>query len=137
MTDKKKQYDINFVKTQCKQYVLMLNRERDADIIAFLDRQTNRNAYLKQLIRKDKLTMRNEQLLQNYSPSMFKVCLSGKETNTFTITDRMRKKDFWLGLFQDAIEDLQMGCTINGKGEKNEVDYWKKQIRLLEEFEPK
>ena len=51
MNENKKRYDINYVKTQCKQYTLLLNKENDKDIIDFLESQTNRNGFLKQLIR--------------------------------------------------------------------------------------
>ena len=51
MKENKKRYDINYVKTQCKQYTLLLNKENDKDIIEFLESQTNRNGLLKALIR--------------------------------------------------------------------------------------
>lgn len=133
----KKDYDINYQKLNCRQFRFVLNKERDRDMIAFLEKQTNINGYLKELVRKEMKTMRNEQLLQNYAPSLFRLCLSGKETNTIRITDDMRTRDYWMNLFSDAIEDLKNGCTINGKGEKNDIAYWQKQIRLLDEFEPK
>lgn len=68
--------------------------------------------------------MRNTELLQNYSPANFRYDI-GKNGGT---------KDKWLKIFNDAIEDLNNGNYINGKGEKNEVYYWERQIRLLNEF---
>ena len=49
----KKRYDINYFKTNMKQMAFNLNKNTDADIIAFLETKENRNAYLKELIRKD------------------------------------------------------------------------------------
>lgn len=51
MKENKKRYDVNYVKTQCKQYTLLLSKEKDKDIIEFLESQTNRNGFLKALIR--------------------------------------------------------------------------------------
>lgn len=51
MNENKKRYDVNYVKTQCKQYTLLLSKEKDKDIIEFLESQTNRNGFLKALIR--------------------------------------------------------------------------------------
>ena len=50
---KKKEYDINYAKTKCKQYKLLLNNEKDKDIILYLNSIPNRNGYLKSLIRRD------------------------------------------------------------------------------------
>ena len=47
----KKDYDINYVKTRCKKYTLLLSLEKDKDIIEFLQKQPNRNGYFKDLIR--------------------------------------------------------------------------------------
>lgn len=47
----KKEYDIKYQKMNCKQYKLLLSKEKDKDIIEFLESQTNRNGFLKQLIR--------------------------------------------------------------------------------------
>lgn len=49
----KKTYDVNYIKTNCKQIVLMLNKNNDKDIIDFLSALSNKNGYLKELIRKD------------------------------------------------------------------------------------
>lgn len=81
--------------------------------------------------------MRNEQFLQNYSASQFRTALSGKETNTFTITEDMRNKLWWIDLFNTAIEDLKNGNYINGCAEKNSAGYWLVQLQLLFDFEPK
>lgn len=51
MNAKKRDYDVNFIKTKCKAYKLLLNKEKDSDIISFLESQTNVNGYLKSLIR--------------------------------------------------------------------------------------
>lgn len=47
----KKNYDVNYVKTKCKQYILLLNKVRDKDIIEYLDSLQNRNGTLKRLLR--------------------------------------------------------------------------------------
>ena len=49
----KKEYDIKYMKFNCKQFKLLLNNEKDKDIILFLESLPNRNAYLKSLIRRD------------------------------------------------------------------------------------
>lgn len=49
----KKDYDINYHRTKCKQIKLLLNREKDKDIISFLEQQTNVNGLLKRLIREE------------------------------------------------------------------------------------
>lgn len=51
MNENKKRYDVNYVKTNCKQFILLLNKEKDKDIIDFLESLPNRNGFLKQLIR--------------------------------------------------------------------------------------
>ena len=50
---RQKLYAIEYVKTKCKKITLMLGKETDKDIIEWLDKQGNKNAYLKDLIRKD------------------------------------------------------------------------------------
>lgn len=47
----KKEYDIEYIRTNCKQIKLLLNKEKDADIISYLEKQTNVNGHLKSLIR--------------------------------------------------------------------------------------
>ena len=47
----KKQYDINYNRMKCKQIKLLLNKEKDKDIILFLEKQNNVNGLLKSLIR--------------------------------------------------------------------------------------
>ena len=49
----KKEYDIKYIKTNCKQYKLLLHNEKDKDIIVYLDSLPNRNGYLKSLIRRE------------------------------------------------------------------------------------
>ena len=40
-----------YIKENVKRYVVLCNRKTDADMIAFLDAQPNRNAFIKSLIR--------------------------------------------------------------------------------------
>lgn len=49
----KKEYDIEYIRTNCKQIKLLLNKEKDADIISYLEKQTNVNGHLKSLIREE------------------------------------------------------------------------------------
>lgn len=49
----KKKYNKVYMKEKCKTINLLLNKNTDQDIIQFLDNVENRNAYLKNLIRKD------------------------------------------------------------------------------------
>lgn len=49
----KKDYDRKFMAENCITVRLQLNKKNDADIIAKLNEQTNKNGYLKNLIRKD------------------------------------------------------------------------------------
>lgn len=49
----KLKYTQEFTKANYRQINLMLHKGNDADIIAFLDAQENKNGYLKDLIRKD------------------------------------------------------------------------------------
>ena len=49
----KKDYDLLYLKTQCKRIVVLLNKNKDADIIEHLRTKESMNAYLKDLIRKD------------------------------------------------------------------------------------
>lgn len=53
MNENKKKYDINYIKTKCTAFKLLLNNEKDEDIILFLESKTNVNGYLKSLIRQD------------------------------------------------------------------------------------
>ena len=49
----KKEYDIRYQKLNCRQFKLLLHKEKDQDIISYLESKTNRNGYLKSLIRSD------------------------------------------------------------------------------------
>lgn len=80
--------------------------------------------------------MRNEQELQNYAPSVMRVVLFGKSTDLLFSNTRLSAEDF-RRLYTEAIEDLKAGYTINGCSEKNTVEYWEKQFKLLEEVEEK
>jgi hypothetical protein len=76
--------------------------------------------------------MRNEQELQNYSPSTMRCTLLGKKL-CVGLTTRKTANDF-RQMYREAIEDLEAGYHINGCGEKNLISYWKEQFRLLDEF---
>ena len=47
----KKDYDIEYQKQNIRRINFALNKETDADILYFLDKQTNVNGFLKSLIR--------------------------------------------------------------------------------------
>jgi len=49
----KKDYDLTYLKTQCRRIIVLLNKSKDADIIEHLQSKESMNAYLKDLIRKD------------------------------------------------------------------------------------
>jgi len=49
----KKDYDINYVKTNIKRIPLNLNKIYDMDIISYLEGIKNVSGYLKDLIRRD------------------------------------------------------------------------------------
>lgn len=48
---KKKDYDIQYIKTHCKRIPLNLNKEYDKDIIEFLEGKKPVGTYLKALLR--------------------------------------------------------------------------------------
>lgn len=50
---KKAEYDQKYAKENLRNIRLSLNKEHDADIIAWLDQQPNKQGYLKELVRKD------------------------------------------------------------------------------------
>lgn len=58
MNENKKNYDINYLKTKCTAFKLLLNNKKDEDIILFLRSQTNVNRYIKSLIRSDMMKER-------------------------------------------------------------------------------
>lgn len=83
------------------------------------------------------MKIRNEEFLQNYSPSWFRMILSGKSFDPLIGRDDrepLTNVSTWLTIFDHAIEDLETGLRINNKSEKNTVDYWTRQKRLLNEF---
>lgn len=47
----KKDYDIKYQKQNIRRINLALHKETDADILDFLERQTNVNGFIKRLIR--------------------------------------------------------------------------------------
>lgn len=49
----KKEYDLKYHQSKCKQIKLLLNNEKDKDIILFLGKQNNVNGLLKTIIRKE------------------------------------------------------------------------------------
>ena len=53
LTNKQKAYRVEYINTKCKKITLMLVKETDKDIIDHLETVGNKNAYLKELIRKD------------------------------------------------------------------------------------
>ena len=51
MTEAQRKAQAKFKKTGTKRYLLEFNRNNDADVIAYLDAQSNRQGLIKQLIR--------------------------------------------------------------------------------------
>ena len=68
--------------------------------------------------------MKNEQFLQNYNPSEM----------LHDMTQAIHDYEWLDKAFRDAIKDLQSGLLINGKYEKNTVDYWTNQRTKLNEL---
>ncbi len=68
--------------------------------------------------------MKNEQFLQNYNPS----------EQLYDMTHAIHDYDWLDKAFRDCIKDLQSGLQINGKFEKNTVDYWQRQRSNLNEL---
>lgn len=50
---RKSDYDRQYMKNNCRAYRLQLNKEKDKDIVDYLDRQENVNGTLKSLIRRE------------------------------------------------------------------------------------
>lgn len=50
---RKSEYDKNYHKSHLKQVSFMLNKNTDQDILAHLEKITNKQGYLKDLIRQD------------------------------------------------------------------------------------
>lgn len=65
-----------------------------------------------------------EQFLQNYCPS----------EQLYDMTHAVHDYEWLDKAFRDAIKDLQSGLQINGKFEKNTVDYWTNQRTKLNEL---
>lgn len=53
VSSKKYAYDTQYAKEKLQQIKFTLNKEHDADLIAWLDKQPNKQGYIKQLIRRD------------------------------------------------------------------------------------
>lgn len=51
--ENKKKYDLQYAKENIKQIRFVLNKKSDKEIIDHLDKQENKNAYIKNLILKD------------------------------------------------------------------------------------
>lgn len=51
--EKKREYDLQYAREKLKQVKLVLNKEKDADLIVWLEKQENKQGYIKELIRKD------------------------------------------------------------------------------------
>lgn len=51
--ENKRQYNDKYYRSNIKQMAFVLNKNTDRDIIEFLGSLTNRNAYIKELIRQD------------------------------------------------------------------------------------
>lgn len=51
----KKQYDIDYAKNNCKRIYLLLNIQKDKDIIEYLNKQANVQGTIKELIRRAKM----------------------------------------------------------------------------------
>lgn len=66
----------------------------------------------------------NETFLQNYNPSEM----------LHDMTHAIHDYEWLDKAFRDAIKDLQSGLQINGKFEKNTVDYWEAQRTKLNEL---
>jgi len=49
----RKQYNIDYIKANQRQFMLKVNRIHEADMIEWLEGKKNVQAYLKQLIRED------------------------------------------------------------------------------------
>ena len=52
-SEKKYAYDIKYAKVKLQQVKFSLHRDRDADLLEWLDQQPNKSGYFKQLIRED------------------------------------------------------------------------------------
>ena len=53
MKENKKLYDLKYQKLNLKQYKFFCHKEKDKDIIDHLEKQGNKQGYLKELIRAD------------------------------------------------------------------------------------
>lgn len=80
--------------------------------------------------------MRNVQELQNYSPSIMRIVMFGKD-QSLLFSNTCHNADDFRRLYTEAIEDINAGYFINVCGEKNLVSYWLKQFDLLKEVEEK
>ena len=53
VSEKRKQYEIDYIKQNQRQFMLKVNRKTDPDMVDWLESHENVQAYLKDLIRKD------------------------------------------------------------------------------------
>lgn len=51
--EKRKQYEIDYIKQNQRQFMLKVNRKLDPDMVEWLEGQPSVQTYLKELIRKD------------------------------------------------------------------------------------
>lgn len=51
--ERKKKYDIYYIKHNTKRYVIQVNRNTEANMIEFLDQKKKYGTYIKGLIKKD------------------------------------------------------------------------------------
>ena len=51
--EKRKQYEIDYIKQYQRQFLLRVNRKLEPDMVTWLESKDNVQAYLKELIRKD------------------------------------------------------------------------------------
>lgn len=53
VSEKRKQYEIDYIKQNQRQFLLRVNRKLEPEMIEWLEGKGNVQAYLKELIRKD------------------------------------------------------------------------------------
>lgn len=53
VSDKRKQYEIDYIRNNQRQFMLKVNRKLEPEMVAWLESQENVQAYLKELIKKD------------------------------------------------------------------------------------
>lgn len=84
---------------------------------------------------KEKQTMRNAELLREYTPSILQKSMH-LETNSVPESFREFGYYEWESLFKNAIEDLKNGAYVKGRAERSNPYYWEKQLELLRSLAP-